>query len=231
MIDMPLGFHYENLVHKNPLNEMLIGILLFLYVIIVVLGTKYSYKIFRKHGMTHNVAVYYNRKIIHVFAGGIIIFLLPIFFTAATIPLILVSIIALIVYIPHKRNKLLNWFQVEENMYEVNFVIAWGLAIGISWIFLNDLIYGILPAAFMSFGDAVTGVVRNALFKRRTKHWLGNLAMLIVCLPIGIHYAGFAGALAAITASIIEQIEFGPIDDNMLITISTIIVLILLRGI
>lgn len=228
---MSLGFHYENLIHLNPLHESIIGIILFLYVLIVVFGTKFTYKVFRNHGLTHNVAVYYNRKIIHIFAGGIITFLLPIFFTAATIPLILVSIIAIMVYIPHRRRKLLNWFQVEENMYEVNFTIAWGLAIGISWIFFNDLIYGIIPAAFMSFGDAATGIVRNALFKRRTKHWLGNLAMVMVCLPIGIYYAGFAGFAAAIIASIIERFEIGLIDDNVLITLSTILALIILRGI
>ncbi|MEM2743445.1 MAG: hypothetical protein QXF54_05550, partial [Candidatus Methanomethylicaceae archaeon] len=187
--------------------------------------------IFRNHGLTHNVAVYYNRKIIHIFAGGIITFLLPIFFTAVTIPLILVIIIAIIVYIPHKRKKLFNWFQIEENMYEVNFTIAWGLAIGISWIFFNDLVYGIIPTAFMSFGDSATGIVRNILFKKRTKHWIGNLAMLITCLPIGIYYAGFAGFIAAIISSIIERFEIGFIDDNILITLSAIFVLIALRGI
>lgn len=228
---MSLGFHYENLIHVDPLREAIIGISLFFYVLIVVFGTKLTYKIFRRNGLTHNVAVYYNRKMIHVFAGGILTFLLPMFFTAATIPLILVSLIAIMVYIPHRRRKLLDWFQVEENMYEVNFVIAWGLAIGISWIFLNDLIYGILPAAFMSFGDAATGLVRNALFGRRTKHWSGNLAMLAVCLPIGSYYAGFAGFSAAIVASFIERFEIGAIDDNVLITLSTFLTLMALRGV
>ncbi|MDH5807107.1 MAG: hypothetical protein QXW62_06935 [Candidatus Methanomethylicaceae archaeon] len=228
---MALGFYYENLIHVNILYESIIGILLFLYVLIIVFGTKFTYKIFRNHGLTHNVAVYYNRKIIHIFAGGIITFLLPIFFTAVTIPLILVIIIAIIVYIPHKRKKLFNWFQIEENMYEVNFTIAWGLAIGISWIFFNDLVYGIIPTAFMSFGDSATGIVRNILFKKRTKHWIGNLAMLITCLPIGIYYAGFAGFIAAIISSIIERFEIGFIDDNILITLSAIFVLIALRGI
>ncbi|MEM1856385.1 MAG: hypothetical protein QXI57_03805 [Candidatus Methanomethylicaceae archaeon] len=228
---MALGFYYENLIHVNILYESIIGILLFLYVLIIVFGTKFTYKIFRNHGLTHNVAVYYNRKIIHIFAGGIITFLLPIFFTAVTIPLILVIIIAIIVYIPHKRKKLFNWFQIEENMYEVNFTIAWGLAIGISWIFFNDLVYGIIPTAFMSFGDSATGIVRIILFKKRTKHWIGNLAMLITCLPIGIYYAGFAGFIAAIISSIIERFEIGFIDDNILITLSAIFVLIALRGI
>lgn len=43
-----------------------------------------------------------------------------------------------------------------------------------------------------------------------------EIQQLIVCLPMEIHYVGFTGALAAITASVIEQIEFEPIDDNML---------------
>lgn len=227
---MSLGFHYESFIHVDPLLEGAIGIMLFLYILAVVFATKYTYKIFRTHNFPHNVAAYYNRKIIHIFAGGIVTLLFPIFFTGVTIPLILVSIIVFALYIPHRTGKLLGWFQVEENMYEVNFAIAWGAAIGISWIIFGDPIYGVIPAAFISFGDAITGIVRNALFKRRTKHWLGNLAMVIVCAPIGYYYAGIAGLIAALVSSFVEHFEFNPIDDNILITASALIVLAIFRG-
>lgn len=204
---------------------------MFLYILAIVLGTKYTYNIFMKHNMAKNVGVYYNRKIIHIFAAGVITLLFPIFFTAVTIPLILVGLLAVVIYIPHRIGKIFYWFQVKENMYEFNFVIAWGLAIGLSWILFGNPIYGVIPAAFMSFGDAATGLVRNALFKRRTKSWIGNIAMFAVCLPIGWVYAGLAGVVAGVVASIAEHFEFGPIDDNILITVTSLATLLILTNI
>jgi phytol kinase len=228
---MSFGIHWEAFYHVNPLLEGVIGVLMFLYILAIVLGTRYTYNIFMKHNLPKNVGVYYNRKIIHIFAAGVVTLLFPIFFTAVTIPLVLVALLALVIYIPHKMGKILYWFQVQENMYEFNFVIAWGLAIGLSWILFGNPIYGVIPAAFMSFGDAATGVVRNAIFKRRTKSWIGNIAMLAVCIPIGWVYAGLAGVVAGIVASIAEHFEFGPIDDNILITITSLATLLILTNI
>lgn len=227
---MPIGFHFESFIHADPFLEGIVGIVLLIYIYAVVFGTKYTYKIFRAHNLPHDVAAYYDRKLIHVFAGGVVTLLFPIVFTGVTIPLILVSIVAFTVYLPHRRKKLLSWFQVKENMYDVNFAVAWGAAIGISWILFGDPIYGVIPAAFISFGDALTGIVRNVAFKSRAKHWLGNLAMVTVCLPIGYYYAGIPGVVAAVVASVIERFEFNPVDDNILITASALIVLVLLRG-
>lgn len=225
---MSFGMHWEAFYHVNPLQEGLIGVLMFLYILAVVMGTKFTYNLFMRHNLPKNVVVYYNRKIIHIFAAGVITLLFPIFFTAVTIPLILVALLAAVIYLPHKMDRILYWFQVKENMYEFNFVIAWGLAIGLSWVFFGNPIYGIIPAAFMSFGDAATGLVRNTLFKRRTKSWIGNIAMLAVCLPIGWFYAGLAGVAAGVVASIAEHFEFGPIDDNILITVTSLATLLIL---
>jgi phytol kinase len=60
----------------------------------------------------------------------------------------------------------------------------------------------------MAVGDSATGVVRNLLFKRRTKHWVGNIAMAAVSVPIGWYYLGVAGALAGLLASAVERFEF-----------------------
>jgi phytol kinase len=228
---MSFGIHWEAFYHVNPLLEGGIGVLMFLYILAIVLGTRYTYNIFMKHNLPKNVGVYYNRKIIHIFAAGVVTLLFPIFFTAVTIPLILVALLAVVIFIPHKMGKILYWFQVKENMYEFNFVIAWGLAIGLTWILFGNPIYGVIPAAFMSFGDAATGLVRNFLFKRRTKSWIGNIAMLAVCIPIGWVYAGVAGVVAGIVASIAEHFEFGPIDDNILITLTSLATLLILTNI
>jgi dolichol kinase len=229
---MSLGLH-DVFISQNWVQEGIIGIILFVYILCVVYGTRYAYKIFMKRNFPTNVAKYYDRKLIHIFAGGVPTLLFPIFFSAVTIPLIIVTLLAIITYIPHRVHKLFYWFQVEENTYEVNFIIAWGFAIGLSWILTGNPVYGVIPAAFMSFGDAATGIVRNAVYKRRTKSWLGNIAMLAVCIPIGYYYtalAGFplAGIAAAVVASIAEHFEFGPIDDNVLITVTSFVTLLIL---
>ncbi|NPB00361.1 MAG: dolichol kinase [Crenarchaeota archaeon] len=210
---------------KNITLESIEAIILFLYVIGILYVTKILYNIMRKRGLPHNVAVYYNRKFIHVFAGGVIALLTPILFTSPLIPLILAAVLAVFCYIPHKRGKLLYWFQVEDNMYEVNFCIMWGITIFVLWILFNNPWLAIVPVAFMAFGDAATGVVRNTLFKRRTKHWIGNIAMFATCAPLGLYYAGLPGLVAAAVASLIERFEFNPIDDNVLICISATVIL------
>jgi hypothetical protein len=110
----------------------------------------------------------------------------------------------------------------------------WGLSIAILWILFNDPFLAVIPSLFMSFGDAVTGFVRNALYKKRTKGLVGNVFMFIVCVFIGYYFGGLArnpiilwGVLAAILASFVERFEFGSVDDNVLITVSTMIVLII----
>jgi len=82
------------------------------------------------------------------------------------------------------------------------------------------------------------------LYKKRIKSSVGNFFMLIVCIFIGYFFVVMAGnsslnslftlkklsllwgILAAVAASIVERYEIGPIDNNFLITVATIIVLI-----
>ena len=58
--------------------------------------------------------------------------------------------------------------------------------------------------------------------------------MAIVCLPMGYYLGSLAepalpiwGVIAAIVATFVERYEFGPIDDNVLITVSATIVLLI----
>jgi len=181
-------------------------------------------------GIKHNVAIYFNRKIIHLAAGGIVAVLLPYIFHEPFIPFILSLILALVTYIPHRIGKLMYWFQIEDNMYEVNFCIAWGVSVLVLWLILGDPKMAILPAILISFGDAVTGIVRNILFGRRTKHWIGNIAMASVTIPLGIIYVGIVGGIISIISAIVERFEFKPIDDNILIGLISTAMLILARS-
>lgn len=209
------------------MDEILWGIVLLVYVAGVVFAAKPLYHYMRRRGLPHNVAVYYNRKFIHVFGGGVVALLVPLLFKTPLIPLAMSLILALVTYYPHRTGKLMYWFQVPENMYEVNFVLAWGISIALLWWLTNNMYLAVLPPLLISFGDAVTGVVRNTLFKKRTKHWAGNAAMLAVSLPIGYLYAGPIGLLAGLVASIVEHYEFPPIDDNVLIALSTLAILLI----
>ncbi|MCC6032900.1 MAG: dolichol kinase [Desulfurococcaceae archaeon] len=225
---MNLGLHLESLLPANTVVEAGIATVLFIYVLGVVYGTRYTYDLMVKKGLTHNVAVYFNRKLIHVLAGGVVALIVPFVFTSPTIPFILALVLALITWIPHKRGKLLTWFQVPDNAYEVNFCIAWGTILLASWLIFNTPIYGLIPVLFMSFGDAATGVVRNLIYRRRTKSWWGNFAMFLACLPIAYYFVGLWGIPVAALSSYIEHYEFNPIDDNLLISATSFLSLLLL---
>ncbi|MCX8209025.1 MAG: dolichol kinase [Sulfolobales archaeon] len=221
----------EVLAPENALLEFLIALPLFAYVLGVLTLTKYIYVLLRRRGLSDNIVVYYNRKVIHILTGGLVGLAVPYLFTSPLVPAAFAFILAAITYIPHRTGKLLYWFQVDDNMYEVNFCFAWGAALLVLWIIFGSPLYAVMPIAFMSFGDAVTGIIRNAVYRRRTKSWIGNLGMFLVTLPIGVLYAGSVGAVAAVVASVVEHFELPPlVDDNVLITISTLSILIASRA-
>ncbi|MEM0384455.1 MAG: hypothetical protein QXV27_06395 [Candidatus Caldarchaeum sp.] len=195
--------------------EAVYAVVLFAWVLAVSLVlTRKLYGWMRSRGVEHHVAVYYNRKVVHILAGGVVAVLVPFLLKSYVLVAALVAVLAVGNYIPHRRRRLLYWYQVEENTYEVNFIIMWGLVMGLGY-YLNNIMLGVLPILFMSVGDGVTGLVRNALYGRRTKSWWGNLAMAVFCVPAGYLLYGVAGAVAGALASVVEKFEFGVIDDNI----------------
>lgn len=187
----------------------------------------------KKHGVGEDSAVYYNRKIVKTAGGGVVALLIPCLFDSWVYPLGIGLVLTLFTAVPHATGKRLDYMQTKENWNDAKFTLMCGVSIAVLWILLNDPIVAVIPALFMAFGDAVTGFARNALYKKRTKRPVGNVFMLIVCIPIGYYFASIAvvpiplwGVLAAIVASIIERYEFGPIDDNVLITVTAMLILI-----
>jgi phytol kinase len=212
--------------------------ILSLYAMLITLGTKKLYDVMVSRGMEKNVAIYYDRKIVHMFAGGIVVLLVPFIFTNKTsdypyvYPLIIGLILTIFTYIPHKTGKILYWLQTKDNRNDVNFCLMWALIVFILWILIGDPWIAIIPPSFMAFGDGVTGIARNAFFKKRTKSAVGNVFMVLICIPLGYFLAGNAtpsipwwGVIAALVASFVERYEFGPIDDNVLISVSATIIL------
>jgi len=176
-----------------------------------------------KKGFPKNSGIYFGRKIIHIFASGIVALLIPFFFKEPILPFLLAIFFAIYTLLPHKEEKLFEWFQVKENLHEVNFCLMWGFSILFGWFFDKSFWLGVIPALFMSFGDGITGIVRNLKYKKRGKFWEGSLAMLFVCVLIGLKM-GWAGIIAAIFATIFEKIE--GIDDNISIPIISFLILL-----
>ena len=212
------------------LLEIVVTIILFLWVsFVAIVLTKKLYMIMRDRGTEDKIAVYYNRKVVHMLAGGITAIIIPFVFTTPILPLVFAAMLAVLLYIPHKTGKLWYWFQVKENAYEISFAVMFGVIIALGWwLSGGNFWFGVLPALFMAFGDALTGVVRNLIYKRRTKSWYGNLAMASFSIPVGV-ILGPIGVISGALVSIIEHFEFGPIDDNITVPLVSLTLLLVVN--
>jgi hypothetical protein len=214
-------------------NEIFWVFILAFYAFSVIFLTKKTYDLILKKDLKKEVAVYYNRKLIHIFAGGVIVLIVPFVFSSPWYPLLCGLVLTVIMYVFHNTGRILYWFQTKEDVNDVNFCFMWAVAIFILWFIFDDPWIAVIPPAFMAFGDGITGIVRNLAFKERVKHVIGNVYMMGVCIPIGYFFADMSGieglavwgVIAAVVASIVEKFEIGPIDDNVLITVCSIIVL------
>ena len=115
------------------------------------------------------VAVYYNRKVAHMVAGGIPLIMCPIVFTDPIYPLLGGVLGSIGLPATHITNRRLWWMQTEQNMNDATFAFMLGISVYVLWHYLDDAWLAILPALFMAYGDGVTGIIRNKLFAKRTK--------------------------------------------------------------
>ena len=201
---------------------------------LVVFAIKPFHSYLVNRGCENMVAVYYNRKVAHMLAGGVPIILCPIVFSNPIWPLIGGLGGAAILYAAHFTERRLWWMQTEQNMNDATFALMLGLSVFALWHYSDQPWLAILPSLYMAFGDGVTGIIRNKMFARRTKSAWGNLGMAILCIPLGWFVGKMVtpaipvwGVISAIVASIVERYEFGPIDDNILIVIASSIVLLI----
>ena len=212
-------------------DEVVYAVALLLWVMVLVkVITKRIYDHYIGKGVNRKVLIYYNRKIIHILAGGLVSILTPFIFTNAFIVLTFAMILALLSLIPYKTGKLNYWYQLSGNIFDVHFCIMWGLVMFFSKFVLDDWWIGVVPVLFMSLGDAVTGIVRNTFFRKRTKSWWGNLAMLLTCMPIGA-ILGLKGLVSALVVSVIERYEYKWIDDNITVPLISFLILSVFRSV
>lgn len=201
---------------------------------IVVYGIKPFYHYLRNQGSEHMVAVYYNRKVAHMLAGGVPIIAAPLVFDNPVWVLLGGVLGSIALATTHVLDKRLWWMQTEQNMNDATFAFMLGISVYALWYLLDDPWLAILPALFMAYGDGVTGIIRNKMFAKRTKSAWGNLGMAILCIPLGYIIGNNSdpsipvwGALSGAIASFVERYEFGPIDDNVLIVVASSVLIAL----
>ncbi|MDC3056811.1 hypothetical protein OA076_00430, partial [bacterium] len=145
----------------QPVAAVGIGI----YVMAVLFGTKIPYDMMIARGVEHIRAVYYNRKIVHMLAGGVGSLSVPILFSSLWYPAICGGLLMVFTWVGHLSGKRMYWFQTEMNQNDVKFAFMWWTSISLIWWLVGDPWLAIIPSLFMAFGDGVTGVVRNAVIR------------------------------------------------------------------
>jgi dolichol kinase len=199
------------------MDVLLVTGLLFLWNLAVIhFISRWFYKYFKRfEGVP---AEYVGRKVVHILNGGITALLIPVFYEGYYW-LVMVSAFLLAGYIYFWRKwRLMYWFQVRENAYEVHFALSYGMVLMIG-VLLGDVWIGLIPMLFMSFGDSATGLIRAFTQRRRVKSWDGTVAMFVVCSTIGYWRLGWYGVFLGAVASLVEKIP--KIDDNITVPIIT----------
>jgi dolichol kinase len=159
-------------------------------------------------------------------AGGVGSLSVPFLFTDMWYPMVAGILLTALLFASHRAGIVMYWFQTEQNQNDVKFGLMWWTSITFIWWIVGDPWLAIIPSLFMAFGDGITGVVRNAVVRERSKSPIGNVFMFIVSAPLG-WFAAASGLIAATVATIVERYEFGPIDDNILITVCATAILLL----
>jgi phytol kinase len=213
---MFLGKNWKGL-SVDLLQILCITCLLLLWNLFVIhYPTKWVYNFVKRY--RDIPAAYIGRKIVHIFCGGVTAVFIPLFYEGYY-ELVIASAFGLAFYLLFRRRyKPMYWFQIKENMYEVHFAFAYGTILLFS-VLLQNLLVGLIPLYFMSFGDSATGLIRAVTQKRQVKSWEGSLAMLTICIIIGYILIGAYGLLIGIAATFVEKIP--GIDDNITIPMLT----------
>ena len=101
----------------------------------IVIAIKPLHAYLVKKGCEDMVAVYYNRKVAHMLAGGVPILASPIVFTDPLWPLLGGLIGAVVLASTHILDRRLWWMQTEQNMNDATFSLMFGLSVFALWTY------------------------------------------------------------------------------------------------
>jgi dolichol kinase len=181
--------------------------------------------------VAEKTSIYVARKVIHILAGGVVAVLAPFVFSSPLIVIVMSYVLTAFLIAQRLRKKEMGWFMEKGSSGEVYFTFSYGTVLALMWALepnywtTKDVYIPLIPIYFMSFGDGVTGIIRNYVYKRRVKGLWGSLGMLAVCVPIGYYYFGLIGIIAGILATALELSNV--IDDNLAVTFGTFAYLLL----
>ncbi|HIP74044.1 MAG TPA: phosphatidate cytidylyltransferase [Euryarchaeota archaeon] len=206
------------------IHDVLVGIPLLLWTVFVTFVlAKWFYKKYSN---------YRARKAIHYFAGGIVAIAAPFVFKTPYVIATASFLLFIMLYVPHARRRPLQWFQIEDKYGEVYFAFSYFVLFSIFWNI--DVWVAVTSALFVAFGDGITGIIKEHYYGKRENERavkglnLGNLAMFLVCAPIGYALQGVPGLVAAVYASLIEA--FYGVDDNVTIPLGSAAIIWLLKS-
>lgn len=204
------------------LSDVFWGIVLTVWVAIVTL---YISKIVSKY-----TSIYVARKAIHMLGGGIVAILSPFLFSSPLIPIIASYFLMTYLILKRARDGIMGWFQERSNYGEIYYTFSFGTVLLLMWLleggsfwFTKDVFIPLLPIYYMSFGDGVTGIIRNYVYKRRVKGFWGSVGMAVVCILLGYYFFGFYGVISGVIATIVEALPV--IDDNLSIPFASFLFL------
>ena len=119
---------------------------------IVVYGIKPFYHYLRNQGSEHMVAVYYNRKVAHMLAGGVPIIAAPLVFDNPVWVLLGGVLGSIALATTHVLDKRLWWMQTEQNMNDATFALMLGISVYVIWEYSDEPWLAVLPSLFMAIG-------------------------------------------------------------------------------
>jgi len=175
---------------------------------------------------------YISRKLGHL--GGCVGFLLcPLLFTSFWWPLILTaSFTFLLLYARAFRPKTFRGVGGSgrpQALAEIHYPATGIVLIGVVWGILGQPWLAIVPLTFMGAGDAITGLIRSAVYGREVKGACGSLGMLVTCLVLAYFIVPYwIGAAGAVTAVLAEKFTITRhyIDDNLTIPLFSALVMV-----
>ena len=118
--------------------QIIFAVIAIVYAVAIVFVTKSTYGIMRKRGVEEMVAVYYNRKIVHMSAGGVVALSVPFLFDSWVYPLAIGLALTLFTVLPRLQGKPMDFMQTKENWNDTKFTLMWGISIAVLWILFNN---------------------------------------------------------------------------------------------